>query len=70
MQFSKFVVTLVIIMNIIFAFSVLFIFFKIGSEPTTLIAAWFAFTTGELWTLAGIKKKELDIEEKEGDKNG
>jgi len=26
----------------------------------TLIGAWFAFTTGELWLLAGIKKKEAE----------
>jgi len=30
-----------------------------GSEPAALIASWFAFTTGELWALAGIKRKEI-----------
>lgn len=67
MRFSKFIVALVIAMNGIFAIAVLYIFLKIGSEPSTLIAAWFAFTTGELWALAGIKKKELHVKKEKGD---
>ncbi len=62
-KFSKWVVALVIAMNGAFAIAVLYIFLKIGSEPSTLIGAWFAFTTGELWALAGIKKKELHVKE-------
>jgi len=58
-RFSKWIVALVIAMNGIFACAVLYIFLRVGSEPSTLIGAWFAFTTGELWALAGIKKKEL-----------
>ena len=65
MRFSKAIVSLVIMLNVIFSAAVLFVFLKIGSEPTTLIGAWFAFTTGELWLLAGIKKKEV---EKQSDK--
>ena len=60
MKFSKAVVALVIALNVIFTVAVLFVFFRIGSEPVTLIAAFFAFTTGELWFLAGIKKREID----------
>ncbi len=59
-NYSKFIVALVILMNAAFAVVVLFIFFRIGTEPTALIAAWFGFTTAELWALAGIKKKEVE----------
>lgn len=59
-RFSKFIVTLVILLNVIFTAAVLYIFLNIGSEPTTLTTAWFAFTTGELWMLASIKKKKED----------
>lgn len=65
MRYSKFIVALVILMNAAFAIAVLFIFFRIGTEPTALIAAWFGFTTVELWALAGIKKKEVE----EGNRN-
>ena len=60
MKFSKFIVSLVILLNSAFTVAVLFIFYKVGTEPTTLIAAWFGFTTVELWALAGIKKKEVE----------
>ncbi len=59
-RFSKFIVTFVILLNVIFTAAVLYIFLNIGSEPTTLITAWFTFTTGELWMLASIKKKKED----------
>ena len=57
--FSKSVVALIIIMNIIFTASTLIVFAMTGSEPVALIGAWFAFTTGELWLLSGIKKQKL-----------
>jgi hypothetical protein len=60
MKFSKVIVSLVIALNIIFTLAVLYIFYRVGTEPTALIAAWFGFTTGELWFLAGIKKKEME----------
>ena len=65
MKFSKVVVTLVILLNIAFTAEVLFIFYHIGMEPTALIAAWFGFTTVELWALAGIKKREIERGEEE-----
>jgi hypothetical protein len=37
-----------------------------GSEPITLIGAWFAFTTGELWMLSSIKKSKV---KKDGENN-
>ena len=60
MKFSKLIVALVILLNVAFAVAVLYIFYRIGAEPTTLIGAWFGFTTIELWALAGIKKREIE----------
>ena len=59
MKFSKFIVVLVIALNIVFAAVVLWIFKDAKVEPTELIRAWFAFTTVELLALAGIKRKEM-----------
>ncbi len=64
-KYSKKIVAWIIILNTIFAITVLYIFFRIGNEPTTLIQFWFGFTTVELWSLAGIKKKEIKKEENE-----
>jgi hypothetical protein len=75
LQFSKFVVTLVIALNILFTAGILYVFMRTGSEPSTLVACWFAFTTGELWALSSIKKRKLQQEDKqqvykqEGDTN-
>ena len=63
MKFSKLIVSLIIILNVCFSIGVLYVFLKIGSEPMTLIGCWFAFTTGELWMLSSIKKKEIDNDE-------
>jgi len=66
MKFSKLIVALVILLNAAFTVAVLFIFYRIGTEPAALIAAWFGFTTVELWALAGIKKREIDRNGGEG----
>ena len=66
MKFSKAIVSLVILLNAAFTVAVLFIFYKVGAEPVTLIGAWFGFTTVELWALAGIKKREIDRNGGEG----
>jgi len=63
MKFSKIIVSLIILLNVLFTTGVLYVFLKVGSEPMTLIGCWFAFTTGELWLLATIKKKEIDKDE-------
>jgi len=67
MKFSKLIVALVILLNAAFTVAVLFIFYRVGVEPTTLIAAWFSFTTVELWALAGIKKREIEIRNDKGE---
>ena len=59
-DFSKSIVAAVVTLNVLFAVAVLYVFLRVGSEPTALVAAWFAFTTGELWFLAGIRKKKLE----------
>lgn len=61
-QYSKALVALIIFLNIIFTIAVFFVFARTGSEPSTLIATWFSFTTVELWSLARIKKKKIDRE--------
>ncbi|WP_071026383.1 hypothetical protein [Peptoniphilus raoultii] len=61
-EYSKFIVLAVIGLNIIFTIIVLKIFTLTGQEPSTLIGAWFSFTTVELWSLARIKKKKIDKE--------
>lgn len=60
-QFSKAIVTAVVLFNVGFTVAVLYVFLRTGSEPTALIAAWFAFTTAELWGLASITKKKEEI---------
>ena len=65
MKFSKAIVSLVILLNAAFTVAVLFIFEKVGTEPTTLIAAWFGFTTGEIWALAGRMKREIEQNDRE-----
>ena len=57
--FSKWIVAMVIGLNTVFTAAVLIVFLKVGSEPTVLVGAWFAFTTGELWLLASIKKRKV-----------
>ena len=58
-RFSKLIVTLVVIVNILFTAVVLYIFLCTGNEPAILIGCWFAFTTTELWALASIKKTKV-----------
>ena len=68
MKFSKVIVTAIIALNIIFAAAILVVFWHTANEPTVLVGAWFAWTTGELWALSKIKrskekkKKEADNE--------
>ena len=68
-EFSKIIVTLVVIMNIIFTGAVLYVFLATGNEPVALVGAWFAFTTGELWMLGSIKKTKVKKGENENDGN-
>lgn len=58
-EFSKLTVATILLLNVIFTVAVLYIYLQVGSEPTALIGAWFAFTAGELWLLAGIKREKI-----------
>lgn len=60
--FSKFIVLLVVLLNVGFAVKVFQVFSMVGSEPVVLTTAWFAFTTGELFLLSRIKGKEIKAE--------
>jgi len=57
--YSKLIVLLIIVLNIIFTAAVLYVFLQTSSEPSALIVAWFAFTTGELSLTALIKKQKI-----------
>lgn len=61
-NFSKKIVIFVIFMNIVFTLAILYVFVRVGSEPMTLVASFFAFTTVELWSLASIKKVKTKAE--------
>lgn len=65
-QFSKSIVAMVIILNMIFTIAVFYVFSKTGNEPTTLITCWFGFTTTELFMLASIRKTKVKNENLEG----
>lgn len=56
--YSKFIVLIVIGLNVWFTDRLLDVYSVIGNEPTILITSWFAFTTGELLMLTFIKKSK------------
>ena len=58
-KFSNKVVAGVIVLNVIFTIAVLYLFLKTGNEPSTLIGAWFTFTTVELWSLSKITREKV-----------
>ena len=68
-RFSKAIVALVVLMNIVFTVAVLYVFMVTGNEPVALVGAWFAFTTGELWMLSSIKKTKVKKGENENEGN-
>ena len=61
-RYSKFIVALVILLNVGFTGAVLFLFLRTGNAPTTLIGCWFAFTTVELWSLSKITREKVRLE--------
>lgn len=62
MKYSKRIVLLIIILNVLFTIGVLVVFWHTANEPVALVGSWFAFTTGELWLLSGIKKRKIEKE--------
>lgn len=61
-EYSKIIVSAIIIINILFTIAIMVLFLKKGSEPVALIGAWFSFTTVELWNLAKIKQHKINKE--------
>lgn len=59
MKYSKFIVGLVILLNVVFTSAVLYLVYIGREEPSSLVVAWFSFTSVELLALAGIKIKEI-----------
>lgn len=64
--FSKIIVILIVLLNTAFTGAVLYVFLRVGSEPVTLIGAWFTFATGELVILKSIKKSKIENRDNEG----
>ena len=60
MKYSKFIVALVILLNLFAFIAILYVYDRRGTEPTVLTTAWFGFTTGELWLLSKIKRSKSE----------
>lgn len=65
LKYSKVIVAAVIVLAVSFTAVVLYISYRDHAVPDSLIVAWFAFITGELWALASIRKTKA----KKGEKN-
>jgi hypothetical protein len=65
MKFSKKIVSLIVILNVLFTIGVLVVFWHTGSEPSSLVVAWFGSFTAELWIISGIKKKKIEKEKQD-----
>lgn len=59
MKYSKRIVILIIILNVMFTTGVLAVFWHTGNEPVALVGSWFAFTGGEMFLIASIKKEKI-----------
>lgn len=57
-RFSKLIVLMVIMLNVLFTIGTLYVFLRVGNEPAVLIGSWFAFTGTELVNLAILKVKD------------
>lgn len=62
LRFSKIIIIIVIIIVFVFTGSVLYVYNNKGTEPTTMITAFFAFMTGEILALAKLKLAEISAE--------
>ena len=54
-QYSKWLIVLIVLLNVGFAFGVLLEMKNGGAEPAILIKEWFKWTTIELGASAGVK---------------
>lgn len=68
MNFSKKIVIAVLILNVLFTTAVLMVSWHTLQPLDALVMGWFAFTTGELWTLGKIerdKQGRIDVNDSE-----
>lgn len=63
-QYSKWLVALIIFLNVAFAAGVMVMMACGATEPKALIAAWFGWTTVELGATTYIKKKKIEADGK------
>ena len=63
--FSKILVAFIIVSNFVYAFAIIKLVGFGGMEPSALTVAFYAFTTVELWNLAGIRNKKEETKQKE-----
>ena len=59
MRFSKKIVVAVLTLNVLFTAAVLAVAWHTMQSVDALVVGWFAFTTGELWTLGKIERDKL-----------
>ena len=59
MRFSKKIVVAVLTLNVLFTTAVLAVAWHTMQSVDALVVGWFAFTTGELWTLGKIERDKL-----------
>lgn len=67
MRFSSKVVIVVILLNVLFTLAVLAVSWHTGQGLDSLVVGWFAFTTGELWTLGKIKRDKIGKDSDDND---
>ena len=69
MKFSKKVVIAVLVLNVLFTGAVLAVSWHTMQPVDSVVVGWFAFTTGELWTLGKIERDKLGRGEVNGEHN-
>lgn len=58
-QYSKWLIVLIVLLNVGFAFGILWEMKNGGAEPAILIKEWFKWTTIELGASAGVKMTKI-----------
>lgn len=61
-DFSKKWIRRLLLFTVLFVVVILVLFWKTGNEPSVLIGSVFAMITGELWSMATIKKSKIERE--------
>lgn len=58
-QYSKWLIVLIVLLNVAFTFGILWEMKNGGAEPAVLIKEWFKWTTIELGASAGVKMTKI-----------